>query len=274
MPEDLISFWKRSSFNRLPFAHPDDLPKLREILEKNGRWSPESDHRSFRDYLSGKRFNPDDNGLHLSLLPVPYAGNLRKASVVVLMLNPGFNYSDFWAESDECKIPEFRARLNANLQQLFDGDGAEYPFLFLDPQFCWHAGFQWWEKKLRNVIQRIAKKKCGGNYREALQRLSKRLACIELVPYHSASFKHQHLIEEKLPSIVRATEFVKNRLVDKAKAGKITLIVARGNHGWKLDRASENLIIYKNGEERGASLSEKSRGGKAVLRRFGIWSEP
>lgn len=139
MPEDLISFWKSCRFERPPFVHPKDRdklteilkPKKRKILEKNGLGSQESNHRSFRGYLFGERFKPDDDGLHLSLLPVPYVGNLRKASVVVLMLNPGFNYSDYWAESDECKIPEFRKRLKANLKQSFNG--VEYPFLFLDP---------------------------------------------------------------------------------------------------------------------------------------------
>lgn len=126
------------------------------------------------------------------------------------------------------------------------------------------------------MIQKIAEKKCGKNYRKALQYLSQRLACIELVPYHSVSFKHHRLIKEELPSIVCATDFVKNCLVDKAKAGKITLIVARGNNnGWKLNLKEEgkNLIIYKDGEQQGASLSKKSDGGIAILNRFGIPSE-
>ena len=101
------------------------------------------DPTSFEDFVTGMRFgNLDDNLFHLSLFPVPYAGDLKSAPIVILMLNPGFGYSDYWAEF---KMPDFRSRLELNLCQSFDR--IEYPFLFLDPRFCWHGGFLWWEGK-------------------------------------------------------------------------------------------------------------------------------
>lgn len=261
MLQDLISFWNRCQLNAPPFVHADDLPILRE----NGRWSPETDPADFESYVSGSRFgDPEDDRLHLSLFPVPYAGDLQNAPVVILALNPGFGHSDYWAEF---KVPEFRERLKTNLRQSFEG--VEYPFPFLDPQFCWHGGFLWWEGKLRDVIRRIAKERFHGRYLPALKFLSQNLACTELIPYHSDSFRDHRLIE-RLPSVQHARSFVHERLIPDARAGKRTVIVTRQKAGWQVEKGDGNLVVYEGGHTRGASLSTNSAGGKAILKRFSI----
>jgi hypothetical protein len=262
MPQDLIGFWSHCRLTAPPFVHPDDdLP----ILGEKAPWSRETDPTDFKSYVSGPRFgDAEDHRLHLSLFPMPYAGDLRNAKVVILLLNPGFNHSDYWAEFER---PEFRARLRTNLRQSFKG--VIYPFLFLDPQFCWHPGFRWWERKLRDVIQRIAEVRHRGQYRPALEFLSKNLACVELIPYHSDSFR-DHLLLKGLPSVKHARTFVHKNLVPAAVAGKRTVIVIRQKVGWEVTREYDNLIIYGKRERQGASLGRKSRGGKAILRRFGI----
>jgi hypothetical protein len=126
----------------------------------------------------------------------------------------------------------------------------------------------WWEKKLRDVIHEIAAQKYNGNYRSALRSLSKRLACVELIPYHSVSFKDHSLIK-LLPSIKKAQEFVLTSLVHDAKVGKRTLIVTRQVRSWGLMKMP-GVVIYEGGHTRGASLSKKSEGGKAILERYGI----
>jgi hypothetical protein len=201
--------------------------------------------------------------LHLSLLPVPYIGNLEESEIVILLLNPGFEYSDYWAESN---APEFRNRLEQNLYQSFDG--IEYPFLYLDPQFCWHSGFRWWERKLRDVLQRIAISKFKGDYREALRDLSQKLACVELFPYHSASFGDDNLIG-KLESIKTASTFVKNSILNEADGTRRLWIVTRKVKQWGIDRR-DTVILYTAGQTRGASLGVDSQGGKAILQRYGI----
>jgi hypothetical protein len=260
MPQDLIGFWNHCRLTAPPFIHPDDLPIIRE----NARLTGDADPVSFETYVSGPRFDPGDNCFHFSLFPVPFVGDLRSASVVILMLNPGFRYSDYWAE---IKVPEFRARLEANLRQSFDG--VEYPFLYLDPQFCWHTGFRWWEGKLRDVILKIAKERFNGRYLQALQFLSRNVACIELIPYHSASFTDHQLIQ-KLPSAHHARSFLHDRLIPEAITEKKTVIATRQKEGWKLQKEVGTLYIYEGGHTRGASLSANSRGGEAILKRFGI----
>lgn len=220
MAEDLIEFWQRYSITAPPFIHPDDRDAMYRILRHGNRWV-EDDAVSFDSYINHRRFgDPDDNFLHLSLLPKPYAGDLCNADIVILLLNPGLDYCDYWAEH---KRPDFRERLEQNLTQSFAG--VDYPFSALDPQFCWYSGFMWWERKLRGVVQEIAKKQ-HSSYLDALRSLSQRLACIELIPYHSASFRDHNLISQ-LPSIAKAKSFVHGVLVPEAIAMKRTLIVTR-----------------------------------------------
>jgi hypothetical protein len=260
MPNDLIAFWQQFERQKAPFAHPADLP----VLRTNSRWV-EADAVDFDTYIAGPRFaDPDDDRLHLSLLPVPYIGDLRRAEIVILLLNPGFGYSDYWAESHG---PGFRKGLVDNLRQSFEGN--EFPFIFLDPQFCWHGGFIWWEKKLREVIQEIALRKFGGNYREGLKSLSSKLACVELVPYHSSSFGEHRLID-RLPSVQAARDFARGSLMADATANKRTVIVTRQVKTWGVKAGTSNLVIYEGGHTRGASLSPKSTGGKAILKRYDI----
>jgi hypothetical protein len=260
MPNKLIDFWQRCDVSKAPFAHPADLP----ILRADSRWI-EDGAVDFDAYIAGPRFaDPNDDRLHLSLLPVPYVGDLRNAEIVILLLNPGFGYSDYWAESYG---PDFRKRSIETLHQSF-GD-TDFPFMFLDPTFCWHGGFLWWEKKLREVIREIAARKFKGNYREGLRSLSSKLACVELVPYHSSSFGEHRLIE-KLASVQAARDFVRGGLMADAQANKRTVIVTRQVKAWGVKPGTANLVIYEGGHTRGASLGPNSSGGKAILQRYGI----
>jgi hypothetical protein len=107
MPTDLIQFWQQCRLDQAPFVHPED----RDILSKKKRWIADNDPVDFDSYIASPRFgDSSDDRLHLSLLPIPYMGDLRKADIVVLLLNPGFEYSDYWAET---KMPEYRNRLRA-----------------------------------------------------------------------------------------------------------------------------------------------------------------
>ena len=117
--------------------------------------------------------------LHLSLLPQPYHGDLENAEVIILLKNPGLHASDYFAEENE---PEFRRSVVGTIRQEMRSH------IFFDPKWAWTSGFTWWESKLRQVGLRIAHEKFNGNYSRALADLARRIACLELVPYHSASF--------------------------------------------------------------------------------------
>ena len=47
---------------------------------------------------------------HLGLLPMPYSGNLQKAYIYLLNLNPGFSPGDFYEEATSKKLIEEKIR--------------------------------------------------------------------------------------------------------------------------------------------------------------------
>jgi len=261
MSNELVNFWRQCSLAAPPFAHLDDLSILRQ---GNNRFI-DTEPMNFDTFIAGPRFgNFVDHRLHLSLLPVPYSGDLSRAKIVILLLNPGFAFCDYWAET---KMPDLRKRLEDNLHQSFKG--VKFPFLWLDPQFCFHSGFVWWEKKLRDVTTAIAEKKFKGRYLDAMRYLSGKIACLELVPYHSSSFR-AHVLIDQLNSVKMVKKYVHESLVPDANTDIRTLIVTRKVKAWALPRGTKNLVIYKGGYTRGASLSPNSRGGKAILKRLDI----
>ena len=71
---------------------------------------------------------PGDTRFHLGLVPAPFAGDIGRAKVIVLLLNPGPEPDDYFGEH---KVPGFRDRLICNLRQ--DFSRTECPFVYLDP---------------------------------------------------------------------------------------------------------------------------------------------
>jgi len=249
----LVEFWKKCPLDGQTFIHPDD----RRVLDPRPDLTRQCDFDSFTKSPEFGKSN-----LHVSLRPMPYFGNLEKADIFILLLNPGLGYTDYWGEEN---VKPFRDRLEDSLYQSLDA--VEFPFMWLDPQFCWHGGFVWWDKKLRNTILKLAEIHFDGSYYDAARSLSKRLACLELIPYHSHSFG-AHKLLNRLDSAIAMKEFVKNNLVPDAAQRAKTLIATRQTKEWGLPTGHESMIVYEGGETRGASLGPDTKGGKAILGRY------
>ena len=249
------------SLKEPPFVHPDDRGAL---LEHSKSKSSDPLFLSFCQFVSGPRFGAfSDYRLHFSLLPVPYAGDISRAEIFVLQLNPGLNLTDYYAEFS---VPKFRRRLEFNLRQQLRN--TEFPFLYLDPDFCWHSGFAWWEGKFREVTIRIAEEKFGGRYLDALRDLSTRVASIELVPYHSISFA-EHRAVQHLESARQARAFACYELTRRAASRKAVVIITRRVEDWNVPQ-QKGIVPYPRALWRGASLGLNTPGGRAILARYGI----
>ncbi|RKE04172.1 hypothetical protein [Marinifilum flexuosum] len=121
-----------------------------------------------------------------TLLPDPYIGNL-KANVLFLALNPGLSAEDYQTHADE----QFRFLYKQNLTQV----KSDYPFYYLHPELnC--PGSKWWRSKLRWFLEVIDDKS-----------LSKRICCLQYMPYHSVQFKQP---KQKLPTQEYTKEIVKS----------------------------------------------------------------
>ena len=223
---------------------------------------------NFGQFLVSKRFGDSkDHRFHFSLLPIPYLGDLNRADIFVLQLNPGFNLNNYYAEWN---VPAFRRRVERNVRQQVDG--VDFPFYSLDPELCWYSGYRWWEGKLHDIAATIANRKYKGRYFDALRELSQRIAAIELVPYHSIAFKDHRLVR-LLPSTAQARDFVLSNLLKRAASGEVLLIAMRKVAAWGLATTKcPGVVRYATGQSRCASLRSTSVGGRAILERFGIES--
>jgi len=259
--QTLVDYWRRLPLARSPFAHPDDLAVL-SIKAKH----VDMQAVSFGEYVRSQRFGAaNDHRLRLSLLPQPYAGDLARADIIFLHLNPGLSHTDYYGED---RVPEFRRRLEATLHQCLDGE--EFPFLWLDPALCWHGGCAYWEGKLRGVAQVIAQMQFGGNYLDALRALSNRIALVQLVPYHSSKFVAHQMIDD-LESVKVVKEYFREELLPSAQKGEKTVVVLRRSSDWGAPGSSKGeLVVYPPTLALGVPLGPATEGGLAILRRFGI----
>ncbi|MEO3387588.1 hypothetical protein [Mesorhizobium sp. CAU 1741] len=245
--EDLIRYWGEFDVKGDPLVHPQDAD---QILNDPQVYEDET------ETPEGWMVASQLPGVHLGLLPTPYTGNLRKADIFILMLNPGLAAVDFYAERQQ----DYRDRLVRNIrQENLDEDA--YPFFALDPRFCWSGAYKWWMGKLEKTIQAIARQRAIG-FVDATQELARRLAVVELFPYHSKSFG-MHRVLAELPSAVHARAATDGlaQLPDRL------IIITRQVGAWDLADA-DHIVRYKNGQARGASLSPNSLGGQRIIERM------
>lgn len=246
----LLSAWASFKLEQKPYVLPGDKEVLSnpKLICRYAGWEQFVTAHNFGAFGQSK--------LHLDLLPIPFVGNLRSGSVFLLMLNPGFGPHDYFGEYE---VPEYRDAPVNNLRQ-----GPNNSFLFLDPRFSWHGGFDYWHTKLRDVIAALAKSVCI-SYGEARKFVQSRIAAVELAPYHSANFSVPKRVFDSLQSVELARAFVREVLLPRAKAGECLLVATRAVKRWDLPR-HRNIVLYGPAEARSAHLSVRSRGGSAILR--------
>ena len=128
----LVEGWQAAAAGTPPLLFPGD-----EFLLEEGCSSEVVLHDSFDSFIRSPDFDiRARRELHLGLVPQPFMGDLDRARVFILLSNPGLSPDDYFAE---CQQPAFADRLIDNLRQ--QNQRHEYPFLFLDPSYSWHAGF-------------------------------------------------------------------------------------------------------------------------------------
>ena len=193
-----------------------------------------------------------NTALHLSLLPQPYHRDLENAEVIILLKNPGLHASDYLAEEKEA---EFRQSIIGTIRQEMSSH------MFLDPKWAWTSGFTWWESKLRQVACLIAKDRFKGDYSKTLADLARRIACLELVPYHSVSFSGT----TQIASANAVRRFAQEASRDRNR----TIVGIRSVKDWGT-RDGSNIVTYTASQARGASLGARSPGGCAILKRYGL----
>jgi len=262
MAQTLVQAWKKCRTKEPPFIFPGDevllSPRLKDKVSTHRSYKYFMKHSTAGDYA---RYKAELNKLHLGLIPAPYMGDLRKASIFILMLNPGFNPNSYFAEAN----PNFRKALIKNLyQQNLDKD---FPFVTLDPQFAWHSDYwisKFQPKRRTGILEKLIEKK-NITYREALKVIANKVACLQYVPYHSKSGLPGGL--PTLASTEKIRQHVHKVILPKVKKGKALVIVMRKSKAWGLPN-HRNIMKYKGPETRGGFLTDKAR--RKIEKRLGL----
>jgi hypothetical protein len=248
---ELTKFWANFDFGKPPYIHPSD--QATRMLAEEDFLSGIIDLDTFVDSADyGKK---KSTLLHDHLLPSPFAGDLRRGDIFLLLLNPGFNIGDYFGE----RQPTFRRALRATLDQKLEEE--EFPFMWLNPELSFHPGFVWWHKKLGGLIQMLADQWNSSHY-EASRRLSRRLVGLELFPYHSQSFDNKHL-NKKLRSMEVMLNYVSG-LSKRALSGEVFITVMRKPKEWNLQQC-DCVHVFSPGAARGAHLTPHSDAGQKII---------
>lgn len=127
MTSKLAAYWRKfePSAGGL-HVHPQDY----DWLKSNSACLSQPVLGSFAAYVQSDRFGTQDRELHLSLLPVPFVGNLETADILIFIQNPGLAAVDYLLEEDK----DFQTAALRTLRQEAIED---YPFWCLNPAFAW-----------------------------------------------------------------------------------------------------------------------------------------
>ena len=144
--------------------------------------------------------------------PEPYIGDIDKARVVFLVLNPGFDEQDIHTNP---KNPHWVSEIRKNLRH-----EAAMPFFYLSDKLSETGGYKWWRTYLKPLHD------AGVSW----DQLGQFCMCVELFPYHSVQYRHN---KQYLPS-----QQYSFWLVRKAMRLNKTIVIMRARSKW-LDAVPE-----------------------------------
>jgi hypothetical protein len=251
---ELISAWRSMPLSTPPFVLPGD-----EAIVGNGRCYP---YRTYADFISDPEFGRlSPTQFHTGLLPMPYSGDITRAQIYILALNPGFTPRDYYAESMD---RSFRQERTCQLKQQNLDD--KFPWSPLNPAHLWSSDY--WSRRFRDMAVALAEQR-KISFSTAISRISCKTAVLEFVPYHSKSFGIPSNVLDQLRSPKLMFRFVHDYVVPRAKQDKAIVIVTRQVKRWNLPK-HKNIITYTPAQARSAHLNLKSPGGKAIAKKLKI----
>lgn len=257
MVNALVEFWLAFTPSEPPHIHPADA----EFLEQSGRTVTQVEARDFGSFVRSSDFGKWDGRFHLSLLPAPYLGDLDRADIFLLLINPGVALQSYLEQADHRYLELWEKTLRQRL------DGTAFPNYAVDPANSWCGAYQWWEKKFRRIACELVQSKSQPSYISALREISRRVAAIELNPYHSISRPNLNSLGQ-LPSTIAARQFVRSNLLPRAAEGRAIVVVTRGGDKWGIEDNVSGVYIYDKTQARSASFSLSVNGKTPILDRL------
>jgi hypothetical protein len=253
--DQLVNIWSTCDTVTGPYYFPGDA----EVLGRLPDAKPYID--SAKAYEESDSFdNRGDHRIHVGLLPLPYIGHLASAKVLLMMTNPRLGNDNYFAEQ---RITEYRDAVIRNLHQQNRPDA--YPFFALNPGFAWHSGYSYWTAVFRRVLDKLAD--VHMTRRAALHHLAQGVAVLQLVPYYSLSAPADKVIR-KLASVRAIRDYVKSDVLERAKQGKVTVIVMRRRHDWAILEAEGAADYVLDGPRNRRGFMDPSL-AETIVKRLG-----
>lgn len=183
--------------------------------------------------------------IHVELIPEPFSGN-PNAKIVILQLNPGYDPGDHRFHSSNSV---FRASLRHNLEHAEQ----EYPFHLLNPKFSAAPGYQYWEQKLRHLIETYG-----------LKRIANEVFCVQFFPYHSKEYKGiGRILESQRYNFHLVRRAIKNRAVIilmRSKDRWLREVPELSTYQFHTLRSARNPMITRNNTPSGYNAIERVLG--------------
>lgn len=201
--EELIAMWKAAvKAERGPYIAEQDQKGAPLLFSDSIRESADTWHQH-RSYFAMRKEHQAK--FHLNLIPEPYAGDIRRAPVVILMKNPGFDDHVYWEHEQE----DYRKAMFANIRQDFS-DGRP-PFFSLRPEFSHMGNFRYFGRRLADLIEQFAEENHVST-QVALDVVARTICVVQMTGYtskappscdllHSATVVRRWVHEEVLPAV-------------------------------------------------------------------------
>ena len=205
--------------------------ELIENWNKNGRFSVSPDQPVIDRFNSNSFRTPKSEDLfriHDEVLPYPFTGNIKKASVILLATNPGFVEKEKdTLYSCESFHQEVRDNLMFNSEKFLNEDEKRREYS------------DYWHKRTRKLSEDV------GDINKVLHGI----ALLQFFPYHSKRFRKisRKYFDNKEDSYLITQKF-NFYLLEQAIENKKLIIITRGKRYWY--EAVKKLSSYKKEEKR------------------------
>ena len=223
-----------------------DLKYIKKLL--NSKKYPPVDKVDDDASEETKKAAEEKYKLQLSVYPQHFVGNIDKAKIIILSLNPGYSteYYDAYKNSINKNGTNYEQTIKENLEM-------EKPF-FHAFELANGSDLEYWGNKMKCWVEGYDKKD-NEEIIESLKKITENIALAEFFPYHSISYNGMYdklgegtssnsnrKIKDYLPTQKFLFKKIKKRIDDKND--KLIIILTRSFAKWY--EAIPELKNYEN----------------------------
>ena len=174
----MVNPWLKLDFEKPPYILSTD----KEIIDRHNK------RRKNENYL-----------IRLDNLPTPYFGNFKKATILLLQLNPGSEILPGLEPTENHEFLIYRD-LKDVLTKNLRHETMDYPFFWLNPEFLMTGGFKYWARMFSTLIKN----------KNDYKKIANKVCCVQYFPYHSKNYQHVATrLESQNYSFCLVKEFIK-----------------------------------------------------------------